>query len=928
MTKISVKGLVEDSDEESIERPRKNSLERRASELISSMERVRRRKERSLESRARQLHFKELGIRDRSPGGREGGAKGKRKVFCSFNEDSLIFEVCVIDRDGMESTVSAFGLLIEEAEKLTWKSFKTYMVRNSGLEKTFSRKSEVKVFYVDEEEDEIFVDTDDEYRAMIKVAAEKNKGDLAMVLNLLSVCKTRRNRVDLLAREVKGSPGKIKKNHMSPNPKHSTYETLVSKVWKKEVKQDGDKVTANKGAMKLTRTQIKPIKVTLGYQKDETEEESTSSESSSSSGFGSQDQDKKFLKERALNFDWLNTRKQEKQEPTPLWFHEYMESYKDELTAEITAQVVKSLGVVLDNKLNQHLNSSGTAKRMGSPCCCIESVKRKGCKENKRDERSDQLNVLKEQVDKKDSSGAEAGSRESKELQRLKKSILKKADRVAKVAKKMEKKKIQEDKKNKSNSSSFSDSEQESAKKISDNRKKEIEQRKKTKDNKIKRRHKSKETSQCEGTSKQRETNLVDTVMKDILETDEAVSGKLSPALYLLEKNRLSHKVQPGQTINEEIHIINMSAITWWKGYQPTCQRSFSSNGLHSDPLSTLDLPYLKPGAVGSFSMKMTAPHSPGKYESIWHFYKDQEVFGPALKFEIVVEDVNKTGLDHDTIGTEMKDFGGQIDMDKAQEMKKMGCEADGMEMIEIISSKKIITIGSESEDDDDAGLEKEFEDKEDDTTEVEKGNEFDLLVTEVDSLQISKRDDSRKNECEEDFEVVPIPKCFDLDIPFELVDTVSVADADAPEKYDKDTLRNLSNSEIVECDLLSEFEEAGINIQVKDTPLKEIIDLDEQQEIIPSISVEKCLKIENESMPMKEIVDIEHIIDINSEEEDDREPENFQIDMTKLEKLINMGFAKRDENIRLLRANKNDLEKVLEALCFSNSNSWSEVRH
>ena len=40
-------------------------------------------------------------------------------------------------------------------------------IRNGGIEKSFSRKSEVKVFYVDEEEDEIFVDTDDEYRSVI-----------------------------------------------------------------------------------------------------------------------------------------------------------------------------------------------------------------------------------------------------------------------------------------------------------------------------------------------------------------------------------------------------------------------------------------------------------------------------------------------------------------------------------------------------------------------------------------------------------------------------------------------------------------------------------------------------------------------------------------------------------------------------------------
>ena len=83
-------------------------------------------------------------------------------------------------------------MVAEEAGKLSWKNFRNYMVslarepqchysqsptdvlrvlsdqiRNGGIEKSFSRKSEVKVFYVDEEEDEIFVDTDDEYRSVM-----------------------------------------------------------------------------------------------------------------------------------------------------------------------------------------------------------------------------------------------------------------------------------------------------------------------------------------------------------------------------------------------------------------------------------------------------------------------------------------------------------------------------------------------------------------------------------------------------------------------------------------------------------------------------------------------------------------------------------------------------------------------------------------
>jgi hypothetical protein len=36
----------------------------------------------------------------------------------------------------------------------------------------------VKVFYIDEEDDEIFVDTDDEYKELLKIASQKNKVNL------------------------------------------------------------------------------------------------------------------------------------------------------------------------------------------------------------------------------------------------------------------------------------------------------------------------------------------------------------------------------------------------------------------------------------------------------------------------------------------------------------------------------------------------------------------------------------------------------------------------------------------------------------------------------------------------------------------------------------------------------------------------------
>ena len=46
----------------------------------------------------------------------------------AYNEDSIVFETRIVDREGTEVTVGAIGMLVEEASKLSWKHFKNYMV--------------------------------------------------------------------------------------------------------------------------------------------------------------------------------------------------------------------------------------------------------------------------------------------------------------------------------------------------------------------------------------------------------------------------------------------------------------------------------------------------------------------------------------------------------------------------------------------------------------------------------------------------------------------------------------------------------------------------------------------------------------------------------------------------------------------------------
>ena len=63
-------------------------------------------------------------VRDRSQESRIRESPNKR----AYNEDSLVFETKIVDREGVEVTVGALGMLSEEANKLSWKHFKNYMV--------------------------------------------------------------------------------------------------------------------------------------------------------------------------------------------------------------------------------------------------------------------------------------------------------------------------------------------------------------------------------------------------------------------------------------------------------------------------------------------------------------------------------------------------------------------------------------------------------------------------------------------------------------------------------------------------------------------------------------------------------------------------------------------------------------------------------
>ena len=165
-------------------------------------------------------------------------------------------------------------------------------------------------------------------------------------------------------------------------------------------------------------------------------------------------------------------------------------------------------------------------------------------------------------------------------------------------------------------------------------------------------------------------------------------------------------------------------------------QRSYSSEGLLS-PSSIITLPKLEPGQEGQLDFQFTAPASPGLYESVWHFWMSggsaATRFGPALTFKVKVEAENEL---------EMKDYSAS----QGREMVSLGSSVEGQEMV---------NMGEREQGDGGAASDEGF----------------DLLAEEVTGLSLESA------ETEDEFEVIPIPDCFNLDVPFEIVDPLKPAE-------------------------------------------------------------------------------------------------------------------------------------------------------
>jgi len=887
----------------------------------------RRIRDRSRESEERRDHCiimmeqgEERRIRDRSRESEARESPSKR----AYNGDNLVFETRIVDCEGEEQTFGAIGIIRDEASNLSWKQFKNYMIRNGGIEKIFpTRKSEVKVFYVDDEDDEIFVDTDDEYRELLKIASSKNKNGEWMILKFVSVSKTRRNlelrrrscgdrKADLLSREVKCSPGKVMKHQT----KH--FDTVSGKIWKINGGKRG-KVPGKMVPILGAPAASKPVTIQEGL--NEVKELSRSLEEvkvSPCRRIPKSPESHEMMKQQASVFDWMSKiqGQEEKDTGPPAWFVDYMENYKDEVAAEITTKVVHSLGIIIENKLaglvernkDGKVDESDFAKKVHKDKVKVKKVKAEAMR---------MTMDLGEEV------------KESKEMKKLKKSLIKKTDKVVKVAMKIEKKNQQEQKTRKTSISSSNNSEMQGIKLAEKKEKKaaKVKEEKKVKKTKPRREDivcltddevmysvgpparnctvisggeytgDSVERRRSVVTSQPRyNTGILDRAeMSRLLKENQPMvrqacaphhevslpstqdtkagvrevpgdPGRLVSAVFLSSDNRLVRQLQPGQMVEVEVSMINMGGLNW--DHEMTVQRAFSSQGL-SCPSSTLALPHIRPGQEGVLHFPFTAPQAPGPCESVWHFWHNNTRFGPPLKFKFSV--CAKPGplvLPVPNIEREPK------------EMRGIGISALSQEMVDM---SRLRTGDSQN-----VNQEKQQQQEvSQDQTEPEDG--FDLLASEVDTLTLGQ--ETEDNSETEDFEVIPVPDCFNLEVPFEIVD----------KSLEKELNNNDTDDEEDHEEEEEEEEEEKSGEEVK-SPLEEAL--------VAVKLVQEKLEKENEASSILNKISVE------SQE------------AALVQALVDFGFANRAENIKMLRQNDHDIEEVLQKYFALHGTSWAEQRH
>lgn len=220
--------------------------------------------------------------------------------------------------------------------------------------------------------------------------------------------------------------------------------------------------------------------------------------------------------------------------------------------------------------------------------------------------------------------------------------------------------------------------------------------------------------------------------------------------------------VQPGTRFTKRWKVRNSGAKTWDKGV--LLKYCWGTLGLMPND-TDIEAPPLPPNSVGSLEVQFCAPHEPGLYQTHWRMFGPQGYFGHRLWCNVVV-DPAQTLEPKQKHRSSLKVVQG-VDEDMVQE---------SMLKTEVLSAELKATLASQTATpfNTPAAMtpRKSPEPEEDeDSTEggISKVSLLDMPIPQDAEESASVQSLSSIDTVEDDFEVVPLPSCFDLNIPFNL---------------------------------------------------------------------------------------------------------------------------------------------------------------
>jgi len=172
---------------------------------------------------------------------------------------------------------------------------------------------------------------------------------------------------------------------------------------------------------------------------------------------------------------------------------------------------------------------------------------------------------------------------------------------------------------------------------------------------------------------------------------------------------------------------------------------------------------------------------------------------------------------------------------------------------------------------------------------------------------------------------VIPLPDCFNLEVPFELIDQGENENED--NEVTKEPNSGDNSEKALSTGSGSKTDENNASVpEEKDTRMP----LEEALAAVRLVEEKLCgpLSINLAAREIGGWVDLKtsRVPSLNSLSADTLLKN--ETERNAVSRLVEVGFANREENLRLLRKNGGDINKVLQSLCCGDHPTWAERRH